>query len=146
MSSENQKINAMDTFNDASLAKSNRVSSKPVPFSLRLSKEERDYLNELSGAKPLGAYIREKLLSDKVQKRRSVRKAHIDEQQFAQLLSSLGASRLTSNLNQLAYHANIGTLDVSDEIEEQLNDAYKAVMEMRSALLSALGLKEKVNP
>tara|TARA_A200000113_G_C8862255_1_gene353668 strand:- start:1842 stop:2087 length:246 start_codon:yes stop_codon:yes gene_type:complete len=39
-------------------------TKKPTPFSLRLSVEERQLLDELAGTKPLGAYVRETLLSN----------------------------------------------------------------------------------
>ena len=115
--------------------------NKPTPFSLRLSAEERAYLETQAGNRPLGAYIRQKLLGDRTASRRAVRKPQIEEAQYAALLAALGESRLSSNLNQLAHHANMGTLDVSDDVEKQLEEAYQVILEMRKALLMALGLK-----
>ncbi len=115
---------------------------KPAPFSLRLNAEERAYLDEQAGNQPLGAYIRSELLSDRMQKRRRQRKPKIDEQQLASALSVLGESRLASNLNQIAHHANTGTLDVSIDLERELQEAYEAVIVMRDALLTSLGFKE----
>ena len=37
--------------------------------------------------------------------------------------------------------ANTGTLDVSEEVEQQLQDAYAAIIAMREALFIALGLR-----
>ena len=123
-----------------------KCSKKPkkrrdAPFSLRLSVDERAYLEELAGDHPLGAYIRSVLLGDKADKRRRLRKPSIDDKQAAVLLAELGKSRMSSNLNQLAHHANMGTLDVSEDVEQQLQDAYAAVLAMREALFIALGLK-----
>lgn len=46
----------------------------PAPFSLRLSTKERAYLEELAGKRPIGAYIRDRLLGEKAVKRRRFRK------------------------------------------------------------------------
>lgn len=115
--------------------------NKPSPFSLRLSADERARLEEQAGNRPLGAYIREQLLGDRAIKRRALRKPRLQDEQYAALLAALGESRLSSNLNQLAHHANMGTLDVRDTTERQLEEAYLAILEMRKALFMALGLK-----
>lgn len=39
---------------------------------------------------------------------------------LALLLSELGQSRLASNINQLAKAANMGTLDITPEIEREI--------------------------
>lgn len=56
-------------------------------------------------------------------------------------MSQLQKTRIASNLNQLAKAANTGTLDVSQDIEQQLQDASLAVLTMHDALIVALGLK-----
>ncbi len=85
--------------------------------------------------------IRECLLKDKEQKRRIHRKPHIEQKQYATLLAALGQSRLSSNLNQLAKSVNMGTLDVSQDAERQLQEAHETILIMRDTLLMALGLK-----
>jgi len=60
------------------------------------------------------------------------------DKQIAQVLAELRASRLSSNLNQLAKSANMGTLDVSRNVEQELQDACGAVLAMRDALLTAV--------
>lgn len=119
----------------------NPSKKRPSPFCIRLTTEERAYLQQLASNRPLGAYIRERLLGERAMKRRRLRQPKLDDQQYATLLAALGQSRLSSNLNQLARSANMGTLDVSQDIERQLEDAYGAVQEMRKALFIALGLK-----
>lgn len=131
--------------NDFGLAASNAPAltkaKQTAPFSLRLTTEERAYLNQMAGNRPLGGYIRERLLGENGDKRRSFRKPRTDEVQVARVLAELGRSRLASNLNQLAKSANIGTLDVNDDIESQLIEACAAVQSMRENLIAALGLK-----
>lgn len=114
---------------------------RPSPFCIRLSEEERAYLEEKAGGKPLGAYIRQQLLGDRAAKRRKQRKPSVDDKQVAALLASIGHSRVSANLNQLARAVNMGTLDVSRDTEQQLLEATEAVLAMRSALFIALGLK-----
>lgn len=117
------------------------TKSRPAPFSLRLTAEERAYLEAKAGNQPLGGYIRSQLLGKMNTPRRSFRKPKTDEKQVAALLHELGQSRIPSNLNQLAKAANCGTLDVSEDVEEQLRMASAAVIAMREALFIALGLR-----
>lgn len=117
------------------------AKKRPAPFCLRLTMDERAYLEGLAGSRPLGAYMREELLGNMAEKRRELRSPQIDQGQYAALLAALGQSRLSSNLNQLAHHANMGTLDVSQDTEQQLQEAYDCILEMRKALFMALNLK-----
>lgn len=57
-----------------------------------------------------------------------------------QVLAELGRSRLSSNLNQLAKAANMGTLPVHRDITGELQEACRSVQAMWDALLTALGL------
>ena len=117
------------------------AKKRPSPFCIRLTPYEKAYLKQLAGNRPLGAYIREQLLGDMAEKRRELRSPQIDQEQYAALLAALGQSRLSSNLNQLAHAANIGVLDVSQDTEQQLQEAYACILEMRKALFMALDLK-----
>jgi hypothetical protein len=112
-----------------------------TPFSIRFTPSEKAYLTQKAGCRPLGAYIREELLGKQADLRRKERKPKADEKQVAALLAGLGQSRIPSNLNQLAKAANQGTLGTSEEIEQQLQDACAAVLAMREALFTALGLR-----
>lgn len=143
MSSPVNNLDVIQSFGQVSAAvNDNHRFRKPAPFSLRLSLEERAYLDEQAGDQPLRAYIRDVLLSGQVRKRRILRKPKVDQQQLALLLALLGDSRLASKLNQLAHHANMGSLDCSEALEQELHEAYLAVIEMRNTLLGALGLRE----
>lgn len=128
-----------DRFCETSSASSPK--SVPAPFSIRFSREERDELERRAGTKPLGTFIRESLLGDLAVGRRSYRKPRIDDEKAAALLAVFGQSRIPANINQLAKRANAGTLDISDETERLLQEAAMAVLAMREALLTALGLK-----
>jgi hypothetical protein len=110
------------------------------PFSLRLTVEERKWLDELAGNQPLGSYIRDRLLGEQTEKRRKTRKPAPDTALLALVLSELGRSRLASNINQLAKAANIGTLDVTPETEREIVQACAEIQAIRTLLITALGV------
>ena len=132
----------LNPFKKAATAKqpNNRTAT---PFSLRFTPEERAWLDEQAGYRPLGDYIRAKVLGDMAQRRRVLRKPKVDDEQLAVILAELGQSRLASNLNQLAKQANSGTLELSTGAEVRLAAACEAVLVMRDALLVALGQRPK---
>jgi hypothetical protein len=131
-----------DQFNQSVPPTQNPVKQKSAPpFSLRLTTEERNRLNDLAGTQPLGAYIRSKLFGTDTEKRRPVRRPGLDHQKLALVLSELGRSRLASNMNQLAKAANCGTLDFSENMLAEIREACRAITQMREMLIVALGLK-----
>lgn len=120
---------------------------KPAPFSLRLSPEERERLIVEAAGAPLGTYIRAKLFSGGVPIR--VRRSGLaveDRMALAQALALLGASRLSSNLNQLARLANTGSLPVTPETDAALQAACAEIQAIRALLVRALGLKPEDRP
>jgi len=65
----------------------------------------------------------------------------LDRRALASALAALGASRLGSNLNQIAKAAHQGALPVTEELEADLRTACAQVAELRVQLLLALGMK-----
>lgn len=120
---------------------------RPAPFSLRLSGEERAQLIAEAKGAPLGAYIKTKLMGCALppSSRRSGLPVE-DRKALAQALALLGQSRMASNLNQLAYAANIGVLERGPETEAALNDTLADIRALRDLLLKALGLKPDWKP
>ena len=59
---------------------------------------------------------------------------------LALVLAELGQSRLASNINQLAKAANMGALDVTPEIERELETACREIQTMWALLIAALGV------
>lgn len=112
----------------------------PAPFSLRLTFEERAKLEEAANGVPLGAYIKARLFGEDLEKvrRRNTRPVE-DHVALARVLASLGQSRLSQNLNQLARAVNTGTLPVHPDTEAEITAACLEIIEMRSELLRALG-------
>jgi hypothetical protein len=114
---------------------------RPAPFSLRLSETDRAQLLAEAAGAPLGAYIKAKVMgANRLQVRRSGLAVQ-DREALAQALALLGRSRLSQNLNQIAYAVNIGVLPVTPETEEDLRASLQAVQEMRSLLLRSLGVR-----
>jgi hypothetical protein len=95
-----------------------RDENVPVPFSLRLTFEERGSLEQAAGDMPLGAYIRSQVFRDKKARRRRRYKRPVkDHQVLGQLLGEVGQARLANNLNQLGKAANTGSLPVDATAE-----------------------------
>ncbi|OED36900.1 hypothetical protein AB833_25795 [Chromatiales bacterium (ex Bugula neritina AB1)] len=114
------------------------------PITLRVTDEERAQLKKLSAGQPVSAYIRECLFGSQRSKRSRARYQPVaDQQAFAKLLAPLGQTRIANNLNQLAHHANCGTLIVNTEVLEQIEEAYRYIQEMRVTLVTAVGLRDK---
>lgn len=115
-----------------------------APFSLRLTPEERARLERAAGGQPLGTYIRGKILRDDASPRRASGKPTIqDRAALARVLAALGASDLSRSLADLAQAAKIGALPVTPETEEDLQEASKAVIEMKQMLMKALGFRKR---
>ena len=133
------------SFNHATGNQKKRKKTKASsPLSIRLTLEERAHLVKLAGNQPISAYARDILLGAKAEKRIVLRKPKMEDIQHSTLLAALGQSRLSSNVNQLAKHANMGTLDCSQNIEQQLEDACGAIFAMRDALFMALGHRPNI--
>ena len=118
-------------------------TKKPTPFSLRLSVEERQLLEELAGTKPLGAYIRETLLSNTRPRRGRTFRPKEDNIILAQILAQLGASRIPNNINQLARAANTGSLLMTDDVLHDLNEAVQNIAFIKEILIKVLGLRDE---
>jgi hypothetical protein len=141
MSGPTNTLSVADAFSvSAARARNKRKRRYTPPFSLRLTVEERKRLDEMSDNQPLGSYIRDRLFGEKADKRRKVKKPKPDTAMLAMVLSELGQSRLASNINQLAKAANMGTLDITPEIEQEIEQACREIQAMRALLIAALGV------
>ncbi len=88
-------------------------------------------------------YIIGCLFDDDAQPRKRKDKVIIgDRKIFARIFSLLGASRIASNLNQIAKSLNQGLLHLSPEMEANLREACDAIIEIRDLLLEVLGKRK----
>ena len=108
-------------------------------MTLRITPEERTKLEELAAGITLSAYIRACVFAEDT-KRRKERPVNVveDKNAAAEALALLGQSRIASNLNQLAYHANIGAMIVSEGEKAQIAEANAHLAAIRALLMQAL--------
>lgn len=110
------------------------------PLTLRLTREERARLEELAAGMTLSAYIRACVFGQEAKRRkRRPKDAVADKKAAAEALALLGQSRIASNLNQLAYHANLGVLEFGEAERAEIAEANAHLLAIRTLLLSALG-------
>ena len=109
---------------------------------LRLSPDDHERLKELAGSMALSTFIRAKALGLDLPRRRPRSSASVvDKHAIAQILGLLGQSRIANNLNQLANHANVGSLVMEEETCAQISEAHEHIVFLRKVLIKALGLK-----
>ncbi len=127
--------------------KAKKRAKYPSPITFRPTDEERVMLKTDANGMSQSAYIRKCLFGKKVSKRVV---PETDRMLLAQILARLGETRIPNNLNQIAYHANCGSLVLDDVTIEEINEACVHVAWMRTQLIEALGLKDdsskKVKP
>lgn len=141
MNGSTNTFSVAKAFSNSAASSRNKSKRRYIPpFSLRLTAEERKRLDEMAGNQPLGSYIRDRLLGEQTEKRRKIKKPKPDTAMLAMVLSELGQSRLASNINQLAKAANMGTLDITPEIEREIEQACREIQAMRALLITALGV------
>ena len=111
-------------------------------MTIRLSEDDHARLKEIADGMALSTYLRAKALGEDIPRRTRRSVASVaDKQMLAQVLGLLGQSRIANNLNQLAYHANIGSLDIDETARQQIAEAHHHVTLIRAALMMALGSK-----
>lgn len=109
---------------------------------VRFSPDDYEKLQELADGMTLAVYIRAMALREELPRTKARSAASVaDKAAIAQLLGLLGQSRIANNLNQLAYHANVGSLKIDDDARAQIREAYEHVLCMRTMLMQALGLR-----
>lgn len=116
--------------------------AKPAtPLSIRVNHTERAQLARLAGDIGISAYVRQQLFGTG-RRGHVIRRPAVETRDIAQILALLGAGEIASNLDELARAAKVGALPVLPETEKAIVDACRAVIDMRNALIAALGLKE----
>jgi hypothetical protein len=109
------------------------------PFSIRLTRAEKEALKTAAGAKPLGTYVRLQLLGSG-EPRRVQRSPRANTAVLGQILAILGKSSVCKSLAELASAARCGALILTPEIEAALVSACEDVRKVRDLLMGALGL------
>jgi len=126
-----------------------KLPQQPLsPYSMRFTREERQWLDQMAGGTPLAAFLRSLIFDEALlKKRRKSRKSPVENHQvLARLQAELGQSRIANNLNQLAKSANSGSLEVSPDTEKALQNACSDIKWMRYMLMEALGVQPGDGP
>ena len=113
-------------------------------LTLRLAASERQRLDTEAKSFDLStaAYVRFLVASDEVQRKlAAVFERRQQRAEYAHILRILGQSRIANNLNQIAYAINTGTFIFSPDVVAQINEAYEAILYIRSLLIQSQGLK-----
>lgn len=119
----------------------------PPPVSVRLSWDEYDRLRDLAGTMSMAAFIRLRLFEDA--ETTPARKAYTRKRtkpsselvMLGKMLGGLGESEIAASLSDIAEASKIGALPVASETDVEISDACRAVVEMRDALIAAMGVK-----
>lgn len=115
------------------------------PFSIRLSEDERQALELAAGTRPLGTYIRS-LILDGPPRRTRTRRPAADRVAMGRLLALMGRSRFGPGLADLAAAVRLGTVDLTPELQAQVEVACADIREVRTLLLRAMSLPSGVGP
>jgi hypothetical protein len=106
---------------------------------VRLSVAEREALTARADGAPLSTYVKEVLFAPDAPVRRAHRSVSMDREIAGRILAALGASRIASNLSQIAKHANLGNLYFDDEVKSDIREGCEHLRNIRALLLEALG-------
>lgn len=118
-----------------------------LPLSIRVTEDEKAQLQAMAGALAISTYIRQQLFGDVATKRRAKRyqkkqrQPAVDSTELARLLGMFGRSELARSMLALSWAARQGQLEVSPEIEDQIERACEDIHTIKLALILALGVK-----
>ena len=112
------------------------------PFSIRLTDAEREALKMAAGTKPVGSFVREKLL-DTVAPRKATRRPASDTAMLGKILATLGRSGLSTSLADLGAAARLGTIVITPETEASILAVCADIQEVKRMLVRGLGLAEE---
>lgn len=139
--------NIKKIFNNSAIQTKRRKSAKStMPVSIRVTAEEKARLSDMAGAKPISAYIRQRLFGDAVAVRpkqylKKQRQPRFDHVEIARLLGMFGQSQLATSMLALSLAVQAGELQVTSDVASQIECACNDIKDIRSALVMALGIK-----
>ena len=137
-------------FNETAMGQKNTKgkshSKRTVPLSIRVTEEEKAWLQEMAGTLAISGYIRQCLFRDTAAKRparhqKKQRQPSMDAQEVGRLLGMFGRSELARSMLALSLAAEQGNLHVTPEVEERIEIACEEINTIKLALIFALGVK-----
>ena len=116
--------------------------SQSPRITIRLTEQEKQHLEQAAADLTMSNYVRACLFQGEMKPASRRRQPVKDEKTIAQLLGLLGQSRMANNLNQIAKLANTGSLPLSPDVEQDIQEACTHICDMRTMLINALGLQK----
>lgn len=116
-----------------------------IILSVPVSPEQRSQLERRAGREPLSAYARGLLFpanDNAPSPPRRIAAPVKDHAALASVLAKLGASGIAPSLQEMARLSRLGALPLSPEIEAAMFQACRDVAEIKSLLMTALGIRE----
>lgn len=109
----------------------------PLSVRMTLAQKARLKSNADAAGRTIGSFVRKVLFDEPVPEIRE-RSPRGDMLLIGQLLGKIGASRISSNLNQLAKAMHSGSLAVTPEVLREVENACKEIHDMNKMLHQAL--------
>lgn len=122
----------------------NRGLPLTASLTLRLTELERELWDRNANVLCISTakYVRMRMTDDITQGKLAIILGRQNERiEYVKLLTALGKTRIASNLNQLAHAVNTGTLIFTPDVVAKIDEAYNAIMYMRSLLLDLSGVR-----
>ena len=110
-----------------------------VPFSMRLSVEERARLAALAGDMTAAAYVRSRLFDTPSPRRRKIRRYDVDKSLLKKLVRELGRQHISSRLHRIIDAIDDGDLEVDDKLEFELRYLCSELRHLRRNIRKAVG-------
>ena len=134
------KTDIVSSFEKAAKQRDKPKKNKPdCRITVRFTQDEQTQVKRNADGTNLSAHIRSCVLNRGGLRKNMPAK---DREAIAQILGTLGQSRIANNLNQIAHHANCGSLLLDEKTEQDINLACAHIAWMRIKLIEALGLKD----
>ena len=110
-----------------------------IPFSMRLSVEERARLDALAGDMPMGAYVRSRLFDTPSPRHHKMRRFDVDKSLLKKLVRELGRQHISSRLHRIMDAIDDGDLEVGDKLELELRYLCSELRHLRRNIRKAVG-------
>ena len=110
-----------------------------IPFSMRLSVEERARLDSLAGDMTAAAYVRSRLFDTPSPRSRKIRRFDVNQSLLKKLVRQLGRQHISSSLHRIMNAIDEGDLELDDELDVELRALCSDLRQLRRTIRKALG-------